>query len=71
MLNPPLLFGFASEYTIRKVQKNQEELEMNGAHNLLPCAGKVEVLLNILKCKTNYTKMTKNNFQEVAMLKHL
>ena len=40
----PLLFNFALEWAIRRVQVNQNDLKLNGTHQVLAYADEVNIL---------------------------
>jgi len=51
-----LLFKFASEYTIRRIQVNQDGLQLDGTHQLLFYADDVNILGGSIHTVQNNTE---------------
>jgi hypothetical protein len=64
----PLLFSFASEYAISRVQVNNDDLKLNGTHQLLAYAEDTNILggsIHTIKKNSERVVASKESGQEV------
>jgi hypothetical protein len=63
----PLLFNFAFEYAIRKVQENKMGLKLNGTHQLLVYADHVNLEGDDIETTTKSTETLIDGSKEVGL----
>ena len=63
----PLLLNFALEYTIRRVQVNQDGLKLNGTHQLLVYADNVNISDGSIHTKKKITEALVFASKEIAL----
>jgi hypothetical protein len=63
----PMLFNFALEYAIRKVQENQVGLKLNGTHQLLAYTNDVNLLGDNIDIIRNNTETLIDASKEVGL----